>query len=110
MKLQKTNQFQEGRWYEFSITLHDRLISVMARKENKKITAFKNICPHQGRRLDYIQGQFLTDDKGTIICPAHGAEFSPMTGACFSGPCKGQGLTKLETIIKGEDVYVIYDE
>ena len=38
------------------------------------IVAWLNVCPHQGRRLDYVPGKFLID-KGRLVCAAHGATF-----------------------------------
>lgn len=110
MKLQKLSEFDELKWYEFSFVLNERMISIMARKKDSQITAYRNFCPHQGRRLDYIQGQFLISDTDTIICPAHGAEFSADSGECFNGPCKGQSLKRIDTLLKNDEVYAILEE
>lgn len=58
------------------------------------LTAFRNICPHAGRRLDWAPGKFLID-QGRLVCAVHGATFELDTGTCLSGPCKGAALAVL---------------
>ena len=58
---------------------------------NEKLTAWLNVCPHQGRRLDYAPGKFLVD-RGQLVCAAHGASFRLEDGECVSGPCRGSSL------------------
>ena len=55
------------------------------------ISAWLNVCPHQGRRLDYAPGKFLID-KGRLVCAAHGATFRLDDGVCVAGPCRGSSL------------------
>ena len=57
--------------------------------------AFLNVCPHQGRSLDFAPGEFLFSSSGQLICPHHGACFDPASGECIDGPCKGDRLTPL---------------
>jgi nitrite reductase/ring-hydroxylating ferredoxin subunit len=52
---------------------------------------YQNQCPHQGRRLDYAPGQFLSNN-GLMVCAAHGASFALDTGLCTQGPCRGESL------------------
>lgn len=58
------------------------------------LSAFHNICPHAGRRLDWAPGKFLVD-QGRLVCAAHGAAFELGSGVCVSGPCKGATLARL---------------
>ena len=90
--------------------LEDSYRSVILHKSNGQFKAFNNFCPHQGRRLDYVSGKFLFDEKGHLICPAHGAEFETITGECLNGPCKGQSLKVIEIFVKSDDVYAIIEK
>ena len=63
---------------------------ILYRREGRTL-AWRNVCPHQGRRLDYAPGQFLREGD-YLICPAHGATFSLTTGECVAGPCRGESL------------------
>lgn len=58
------------------------------------LRAWRNACPHQGRRLDYAPGKFLVDgDK--LVCAAHGATFNLRDGECVAGPCRGESLVEV---------------
>ena len=63
--------------------------------------AYLNKCGHIAVQLDYMPGEFFSDDGQSLICATHGAEYAPDTGACMGGPCYGVGLEPLE--IKRQD-------
>jgi len=63
--------------------------------------AYLNKCGHIAVQLDYMPGEFFSDDGQTLICSTHGAEYAPDTGACLGGPCFGIGLEPLH--IKEDD-------
>ena len=65
------------------------------------LIAWRNCCPHQGRRLDYAPGLFLID-KGQLVCAAHGACFRLEDGLCVAGPCRGEHLARIEVEQDGE--------
>jgi nitrite reductase/ring-hydroxylating ferredoxin subunit len=58
--------------------------------------AYMNKCGHIAVQLDYMPGEFFSDDGQTLMCATHGAEYAPDTGACLGGPCYGIGLEPLE--------------
>lgn len=58
--------------------------------------AYLNKCGHIAVQLDYMPGEFFSDDGQSLICATHGAEYAPDTGACQGGPCYGVGLDPLE--------------
>lgn len=59
---------------------------------------FLNVCPHQGRSLDFAPGEFLFTPSGLLVCPHHGACFDPLNGACTDGPCQGDALTAVRLV------------
>jgi len=61
------------------------------------VHAFRNVCPHAGRRLDWAPGAFLID-RGRLVCAAHGASFDMASGLCVAGPCKGASLTRVAVL------------
>ena len=65
--------------------------SIIVYRRHGKISAWRNICPHQGRRLDYAPGKFLREGD-RLICAVHGATFSLANGECVAGPCRGESL------------------
>jgi nitrite reductase/ring-hydroxylating ferredoxin subunit len=72
------------------------------------IRAYLNVCPHQGRSLDFAPGEFLLGERGELICPHHGACFELAEGTCLSGPCQGDHLTAVP--VRVEDGMVYLDE
>ena len=77
--------------------------SLMLTRHGSEVRAYRNICPHAGRRLDWAPSQFLIED-GHVICTAHGAMFRLASGECISGPCRGTGLTEVPVIVVGDGV------
>jgi nitrite reductase/ring-hydroxylating ferredoxin subunit len=71
-------------------------LSLLLVRTASRFHVYLNQCPHQGRRLDYAPGQFLTK-SGTVICAAHGASFELDSGRCVQGPCRGESLLALPT-------------
>lgn len=67
------------------------------------VRAWRNVCPHEGRRLNYAPGKFLID-KQNLVCAAHGASFRLADGFCVSGPCRGESLqpVAVEQLPSGE--------
>lgn len=71
-----------------------------------ELTAWRNVCPHQGRALNWAPGQFLFTDTGLLVCTHHGASFSLPAGECVSGPCQGAKLTAVPVTVKDGRVYL----
>jgi len=82
------------------------MASIIVSCEGQKLIAWLNICPHQGRRLDYAPGKFLID-KGRLVCAAHGASFRLEDGECVAGPCRGSRLREVAVAMndRGELVF-----
>jgi nitrite reductase/ring-hydroxylating ferredoxin subunit len=72
--------------------------------------AYLNKCGHIAIQLDYMPGEFFSDDGQSLICSTHGAEYAPDTGACLGGPCYGVGLEALNIIEDQGQLYLQNDE
>lgn len=106
-KLAKIKDISEGQWYEFNLQTEGGLFSLMLKQKGKTYIGFKNNCPHQGRRMNYSLGKFLTTQEGNIVCPAHGAVFNPDDGLCINGPCLGQSLEPVQIQLNDESIFAI---
>ncbi|WP_199200525.1 Rieske (2Fe-2S) protein [Alkalicaulis satelles] len=62
-------------------------------RSGETVTAFLNVCPHQGRPLCLPSGRTLVSEGRFLVCPFHGASFDIATGACAGGPAGGSRLT-----------------
>ncbi len=68
-------------------------------RTGQQVNAWLNICPHQGRPLNYAPNKFLQTPDGYLMCAAHGATFDMQSGICVNGPCKGISLKAVPVAI-----------
>jgi nitrite reductase/ring-hydroxylating ferredoxin subunit len=85
-------------------------IPAFAVKFDYQYFAYLNKCGHIAVQLDYMPGQFFSDDGQTLVCSTHGAEYAPDTGACLGGPCYGIGLESLQINEKDGQLFLINDD
>ncbi len=71
-----------------------------------KFYAYVNRCRHMATPLDFLRGQFLSEDRRHLMCYTHGALYEPATGMCIAGPCKGESLFSLPVHVEHGDVLV----
>ena len=60
-----------------------------------QFVAYDAICPHAGCTVGYAPGAKL------IVCPCHGSEFDPTTGAVVSPPAP-RGLTPIQVAVSAD--------
>ena len=70
------------------------------------VSAWQNVCPHQGRALNWAPDRFLFSDEGLLVCAHHGASFELPGGRCVSGPCEGAHLKPVAIRIENDHVYL----
>lgn len=70
------------------------------------VHAYRNLCPHAGRFLNWKEDAFLTRDKTLIMCAGHGALFDPESGRCVAGAALGQALISLPAAVEAGEVVV----
>lgn len=107
-----------GKGLRFDVLNADgETIPAFAIKFDYQYFAYLNKCGHIAVQLDYMPGEFFSDDGQTLICSTHGAEYAPDTGSCLGGPCYGVGLEPLvisETdgnlFLENDDLWVVQKE
>jgi thiosulfate dehydrogenase (quinone) large subunit len=60
-----------------------------------QFVAYDAVCPHAGCTVGYARGAQL------IVCPCHGSEFDPTTGAVVSPPAP-RGLTPIHVAVSAD--------
>jgi len=86
-----------GKGLRFDVQACDgELIPAFVVRFDYQYFAYLNRCGHIAVQLDYMPGEFFSDDGQTLVCATHGAEYAPDTGACLGGPCYGVGLEPIE--------------
>lgn len=78
----------------------------MAIRREGRVLVYFNSCPHTGGPLDFKPGQFLSLDRSHILCSTHGALFRIEDGRCVSGPCAGEGLKAVDSVVRDGAVYI----
>ena len=56
--------------------------------------AYLNRCSHVAMEMDFQPDRFFDTEGRWLLCATHGATYSPQTGECVGGPCRG-GLVKI---------------
>ena len=51
--------------------------------------------------------QFFTEEGDFLLCPTHGALYTPDTGECVSGPPCGKSLFPVQLVERGDDVLAL---
>ena len=65
----------DGGLVEHQVLIGGERESIIVHRDGNAVRAWLNVCPHQGRRLDYVPGKFLLD-RGRLVCAAHGASLA----------------------------------
>jgi nitrite reductase/ring-hydroxylating ferredoxin subunit len=88
----RSDELTEGQYREFRVETDGETIFLVATRFQDRPRVWHNVCPHQGRALNFAPDRFITDDEGHLVCCAHGAVFEPDQGRCISGPCQNAEL------------------
>ncbi len=79
---------------------------LMLFRHGEGIVAYHNVCPHQGRNLNFAPDRFLFDPVGRLVCPHHGALFEVGDGHCVQGPCQGAALRSVQISVADGVVFL----
>lgn len=80
--------------------------SLILHRDGDAVRAWLNVCPHQGRRLDWAPGKFLKSKDGLLVCAVHGASFELQRGECVAGPCRGDALQPVAILVRDGAVFL----
>lgn len=72
---------------------------LFAVRQGDAVHVYVNSCPHIGVPLDWAPDRFLSHDGKAIVCAVHGAMFRIEDGFCTTGPCMGDMLERVESVI-----------
>lgn len=79
----------------FDVRYFSRSCAAFAVRYQGKVHAYLNQCSHVPMEMDYQPNQFFDSSGHWLMCATHGAMYSPGTGHCRMGPCRG-GLVPIE--------------
>lgn len=95
-----------GETQVFELVHEGRQREAFVLRLEERCYAYLNECPHWSVELDLGDGHFFDEELGRVYCKNHGALFSPTTGECEMGPCRGRSLVQLRVREDGDDVLV----
>ena len=85
----------------------DTASSLFAVRQGDKAFVYQNCCPHAGAPLNWMPDRFLNREKTHIICTSHGALFRIESGECVAGPCVGQQLHSIPSVVRDNEVWLV---
>lgn len=83
-----------GRAVPFDVVYAGATCRGFAVRHDGRAQAYLNRCTHVAMELDLQPDRFFDESGQWLMCSTHGAVFSPETGECAGGPCRG-GLVKI---------------
>jgi nitrite reductase/ring-hydroxylating ferredoxin subunit len=100
----RVGEIQPGHTKKFFMQIDGREEECLVVNHGGTLYAYVNRCLHVPMTMDWIDNQFMTEDKQFILCATHGACYLPNTGECVTGPPFGKFLIRVPLTISGEDV------
>ncbi len=92
--------------FRFNLPELGERVTGFAIRYQQKIYAYINQCAHVPVELDWNEGDFFNMSKDLLICATHGAQYTPNTGYCVIGPCKGKSLKPIEVAEREQQVFI----
>ena len=84
----------------FSIECNNETVDIVIVRQGNATFAYRNNCPHTGVNLEWQADQFLSANATYLQCATHGALFRIEDGVCVAGPCSGQRLQSVRSVVR----------
>lgn len=99
-----------GDGVRFEVSRHGERVPAFAIRYAGTVRGFLNRCAHVPVELDWLPGKFFDLTGHYLICAVHGAHYSPLSGRCELGPCKGASLIPLPLLERDGQLFLIDEE
>lgn len=94
-----------GKGVRFPVTAGGEDGTGFAIRYDGKVYAYLNRCAHVPIELDWNEGEFFESSGLYVMCSTHGAIYTPETGRCAGGPCRGGRLRPISVFEKDEQIF-----
>lgn len=101
---------EAGKAIRFEVNLGNRMAPAFVVRYCGEVHAYLNECRHVPVEMDWVPGEFFDISRNYLVCATHGAYYSPVSGLCLGGPCKGRSLTRVAVFEADGLVYVQQQE
>lgn len=102
----RVGELHPGQTKKFFLMIDGREEECFVVNHDGEHYAYVNRCCHVPMTMDWVDNQFMTEDKQFIQCATHGACYQPDTGECVSGPPYGEFLTRVPIKVVEEEIRV----
>jgi nitrite reductase/ring-hydroxylating ferredoxin subunit len=106
----RVGELAPGQTKKFVLRCHEGEEECFVVNHRGRLYAYVNRCCHVPMTMDWIDNQFLTDDKRYIQCTTHGACYLPESGECVGGPPLGKFLAPVPLVIRGQEAIALCPE
>jgi nitrite reductase/ring-hydroxylating ferredoxin subunit len=96
----QVGELAPGRTKKFFLIIEGREEECFVVNHQGGLYAYVNRCCHVPMTMDWVDNQFMTEDKQFIQCATHGACYLPDTGECVAGPPFGAFLIQVPIVIE----------
>lgn len=103
----RVGELRPGQTKKFILRSGEREIEAFLLNHQGRLYAYVNRCCHVPMTLDWVENQFLTEDREYIQCATHGACYRPETGECVAGPPLGKFLSPVPLVVRQDDGCVV---
>lgn len=87
-----------GKGIRFPVTAIAEDTTGFVVRYNNAVHAYLNRCAHVPIELDWAEGEFFESSGLYLMCSTHGAIYTPETGHCVGGPCRGGRLRPITVL------------
>lgn len=94
-----------GKGVRFPVTAGGEDSTGFAVRYDNTVYAYLNRCAHVPIELDWNEGEFFESSGLYLMCSTHGALYTPETGRCAGGPCRGGRLRPISVFEQDGQVY-----
>ena len=95
-----------GDGVRFMVQRGDAELPAFVVRHGGRVHAYINRCAHVPIELDWLPGRFFDSSRHFLICATHGAMYSPDSGYCVQGPCRGGRLEAVPVVERDGGVFL----
>lgn len=99
-----------GKGIRFPLTAGGEDATGFVVRYDNTVYGYLNRCAHVPIELDWNEGDFFESGGLYLMCSTHGAIYTPDTGHCAGGPCRGGRLRRITVVEKDNQVFWIPDD
>jgi nitrite reductase/ring-hydroxylating ferredoxin subunit len=90
-----------GKGVRFPVTAGGEDSAGFVVRYGNAVYGYLNRCAHVPIELDWSEGDFFESSGLYLMCSTHGALYTPESGRCAGGPCRG-GRLRVISVFESE--------